>query len=642
MMPTYLYAYDADGDLTSTIDCMDNVTATAYDALGQQTAGYQGHDLDSMNMMDTGYTAGTQTSGPSWEFSNLAPTASRPTAPAPTKSTSTGADANIADYTVSDGADANLAVVNSSSDPAATLMGSNWTYLGEVTLPQGDNSDTLTVTYSVSGTAPTAVCFLQRTSATTYDLAGDVLSQTDALGNTTAYTYDLQGNCLSQTDPNGKTTSYTYDAMGNMLTLTDPDNNTTTWTYDHLGRVTSQQQTVAVGLNPDGTPQTTLATTTYSYNADGDLMWELDPDGRLTDFTYDHLGRETGEQWYNAADALTETIAYTYDDYNNIVTASDTTPSGASAVDDYAYDELNRLTITSETVGDGHNLSSVPTVWLTDVYGVGDDTDNVKMLSANIGGWMQYGEVVGGTPDFINNYQYDALGNMTQVMQSGLSGPYANPVAPKCVDFSYCACGCCLTGINSYNSIYDSGTPVAQTTYSYDYARRMLSATNTDGGGNPLSSYGWSYDADGRVTQATSCAGPHAHLQLRRGQPAHGRQQRAVVLRQQRQPECRRRHRRGRQPPALRRHVLLQLRRRRQPHGQVPEQHCRRRDDRRHRLGHHHLHLGQPRPAHRGPVFQQRRRLPVRVAGLGGVVHLRRLRPPGDGRRDGRRRQYAA
>ncbi len=71
-------------------------------------------------------------------------------------------------------------------------------------------------------------------------------------------------------------TSYTYDAMGNMLTLTDPDGNTTTWTYDHLGRVTSQQETVALGLNSDGTPQTTLATSYYSYDPDGDLLTAID------------------------------------------------------------------------------------------------------------------------------------------------------------------------------------------------------------------------------------------------------------------------------------------------------------------------------------------------------------------------------
>ncbi|MGO8689681.1 MAG: RHS repeat-associated core domain-containing protein [Thermoguttaceae bacterium] len=91
---------------------------------------------------------------------------------------------------------------------------------------------------------------------------------------------------------------------------------------------------------------------------------------------------------------------------------------------------------------------------------------------------------------------------MTGVTQSG--GDY---VAPKQVDFSYCACGCCLTGVDSYDSL-DTSAPVAQTAYSYGYARRMTGARTTDGGNNPLSSYGWTYDADGRVTTATSSQDP--------------------------------------------------------------------------------------------------------------------------------------
>ena len=35
-------AYDADGNVTATIDAMDRVTATAYNASGQDVAGYQG------------------------------------------------------------------------------------------------------------------------------------------------------------------------------------------------------------------------------------------------------------------------------------------------------------------------------------------------------------------------------------------------------------------------------------------------------------------------------------------------------------------------------------------------------------------------------------------------------------------------
>ena len=41
---------------------------------------------------------------------------------------------------------------------------------------------------------------------------------------------------LTKTDPDGSTTSYTYDASGNMLTMTDALGQTTSYTYNSFGR----------------------------------------------------------------------------------------------------------------------------------------------------------------------------------------------------------------------------------------------------------------------------------------------------------------------------------------------------------------------------------------------------------------------
>ena len=66
LLQTSTTAYDADGNLTATIDALDRVTATHYDALGEDVADYQGQVVESVST-DPNY----DNSVPSWTFSNL-------------------------------------------------------------------------------------------------------------------------------------------------------------------------------------------------------------------------------------------------------------------------------------------------------------------------------------------------------------------------------------------------------------------------------------------------------------------------------------------------------------------------------------------------------------------------------------------
>ena len=47
----------------------------------------------------------------------------------------------------------------------------------------------------------------------------------------------------------------------------------------------------------------------------------------------------------------------------------------------------------------------------------------------------QLAATIGTTADFVNDYSYDAVGQMTQITQQGQSG--GNAVAQKLVDFDY-------------------------------------------------------------------------------------------------------------------------------------------------------------------------------------------------------------
>jgi RHS repeat-associated protein len=150
-----------------------------------------------------------------------------------------------------------------------------------------------------------------------YDSVGRRSGVTDDAGNQTTYTYDAVNNLLTVTDPDpdgagaltapvttygyddynriaGVTdpksgqTIYTYDAIGNLLSLKDPVNNTTTWAYDALGRVTSETNS----LNKSRT---------FDYDAAGNLARRTDREGRVIQYSYDHLDRRMAEQWYPAA-----------------------------------------------------------------------------------------------------------------------------------------------------------------------------------------------------------------------------------------------------------------------------------------------------------------------------------------------------
>jgi YD repeat-containing protein len=52
-------------------------------------------------------------------------------------------------------------------------------------------------------------------------------------------------------------------------------------------------------------------TRSFSYDASGDLTSEIGRDGRVRDFSYDHLHRRTSEQWMDGTNVI-RTIVYSY------------------------------------------------------------------------------------------------------------------------------------------------------------------------------------------------------------------------------------------------------------------------------------------------------------------------------------------
>lgn len=141
-------------------------------------------------------------------------------------------------------------------------------------------------------------------------------SPTTSVPQTTAYTRDDAAHpedVTAITDPEGATTSFSYDATtGNLLGVTDAEGNTTTHGYDGVGRVTSTvapngnepgadpaEWTTTFAYNANNQPTevvepvdaTSTATTSSTYDLDGNLACITDPNDHTTSYDYDGAGQ---------------------------------------------------------------------------------------------------------------------------------------------------------------------------------------------------------------------------------------------------------------------------------------------------------------------------------------------------------------
>jgi RHS repeat-associated protein len=304
-------------------------------------------------------------------------------------------------------------------------------------------------------------------------------------GNITRYVLDARGDVLStwtgtddtgatDSDPTGghaagnnmvEESSETYTPDGQLATLTDADANTTSYTYDALGNEASE--TTASG------------TRYYVYNAADELIQETDRDGRVTTYTYDALERETAENWLDGSSNIIATTSYTYDAAGNLLTAS-----SAGTTYTYTYDGLDRVSTVTEVLAG----LSAPIVLSYQYDAAGDCTEVAATID--------------GTPDYVTDYIYDALGRVTSICQFGVTG--GDAVAEKRIDLSYDALGRYAT-ITRYADL--AGTQlVATATYTFDAAYQLEGLVYKQGT-TVLASYVYTYDGDGNVLSMTTLDG---------------------------------------------------------------------------------------------------------------------------------------
>jgi large repetitive protein len=319
-----------------------------------------------------------------------------------------------------------------------------------------------------------------------YDAIGRLISQTDPLENKTSYEYDGannrtavinallkrfdfeyddHNNLIKAIDPYAKYVTVDYNSDSLPVRLLDQEGRESISEYDGEGRLrktvdgagnevlyhydetqasfVSSSKPVQIDFptytrrlyydklqrlvkSTDLLDLSTSHSSSYEYDAAGNVIAAIDEENRRTGYEYDALNRLV-----RVTDPLNGVIERSYDARGNLITVKD--PN--NGITFYKYDRNNRLTKLIRPMLEATSY---------EYDSVGNRT---AMLDAK-GQRIEYG--------------YNAVNRLTQVRYYA-AGNHANPI--KTVDFTYNNLGSLQT--------YDDGTTSA--TYTYDDLQRKIS-----------------------------------------------------------------------------------------------------------------------------------------------------------------------
>ncbi|WP_175517724.1 RHS repeat-associated core domain-containing protein [Planctomicrobium piriforme] len=262
----------------------------------------------------------------------------------------------------------------------------------------------------------------------TYDNSGRLTREDKANGTFAVYGYDAAGRQTSvfNYNPGGAVNSkfvYTYDSAGRRSTQTTRDgvwtytydlsdqltravfassnpakipNQDLSYTYDALGnRLTTSANGVTTGYVGNNMNQYTSAgTTTYTYDADGNLRQENGPDG-LKIYTYDEANRlvlvqEGGHVWQYEYDVLGNRSAVIYDGVRT----------------DYLVDP----TALGNVLGE-YNAAGVRTVGYVQGFGLEAMSTSAGMRFYDFDATGSTAGISQANGSYARSYSYDPFGN---------------------------------------------------------------------------------------------------------------------------------------------------------------------------------------------------------------------------------------
>jgi RHS repeat-associated protein len=392
----------------------------------------------------------------------------------------------------------------------------------------------------------------------TYDARGLKTSSTDPLGNVTTYTYDASDRLASVTDARTNTISYQYTSRGQVTTMTYPDGNFQSYTYDIAGNRTAVTNELGKTWTyaydefkrPIQTTDPLNRATQYKYDLPGNVCGcshsqakptlIILPSGKQIAITYDMLWRKVSET-LGAGTADAATTSYAYDAVGNLTTVTD--PRGkvwASGFDNRnrqitATDPLgNQTQRTYDTVGNNLTETRPDNGVITNVY---DSMDRVTRTTDPKNQATQFSydnadnmtsltdarnNTYGFTYDLLRrkismiypdnsheDYSYDPVGNVaTYTARAGEVRTYAHDNRNRETQSQW------SDGTPTITRSYDAASrmvtlnnSISNLSYTYDDANEMFSETQQIAAGFGPKVVSYAYDADGNRASLTYPSG---------------------------------------------------------------------------------------------------------------------------------------
>ncbi|KPL66749.1 hypothetical protein SZ64_00705 [Erythrobacter sp. SG61-1L] len=463
-VPTEAVTYDANGNVTKTVDAAGNRTVFFYDKLNRKT-----HEINAIGA-HTVYTY--------------------------------DANGNVKTVSVYEG-NGSQPATGGADNLAPGLVGAvrqtsfEYDALGKMTeskvlLPSGYKTGVW------NGSSWTNTTTTELVTQYEYDYLGNVVKLTDPENNKTFSYYDALGRKTSQVDGEGYLTAWSYNSDGNVLSerrfaarftgapntssapviAFDANDRVTEYTYDENGNRLSERRLKVTIFDGQGASISADATVHYQYNGLGQVTRKTEATGDAINYFYDAAGRLWKEQRPQ------------FTDYQG---------SLASPQVNYEYDALGNLTRTTQA-GLGGTAARITQY----TYGAGGLLDTVTDAEGNVHQYFyddlghvirdQYfraGSAGGqGTLEAVLS-KYDALGRVTeQKVAAWISSAW------QAGDVS-------STEYNTFGDVVRSGINGAwQQQNMYDAAGRLWASNSGDG----IWKY-FGYDKNGSQTVAITSAG---------------------------------------------------------------------------------------------------------------------------------------